>query len=49
MLMTLVAGGLHLYFHVFKMQGTHLKYDREEMQRNSPRFLGNDQVRDNMF
>ena len=48
-LMILVAGGLHLYFHVFKMQGTHLKYDRVDMQRNNPRFLGNDQVRDNMF
>ena len=48
-LIAIVAGGLHLYFHVFKVQGTKRKFDREDMQRNNPRFLGNDQVLDNMF
>ena len=48
-LMIIVAGGLHLYFHVFKVQGTERKFDQEDMQRNNPRFLGNDQVLDNMF
>ena len=48
-LMIIVAGGLHLYFHVFKVQGTERKFDREDMQRKNPRFLGSDQVLDNMF
>lgn len=48
-LITLVAGALHLYFHVFKLQGSQKKFDREDMQRRNPRFLGNDQVLDNMF
>ena len=48
-LISLVAGGLHLYFHVFKLQGTERKFDQEDMLRNNPRFLANDQVLDNMF
>ena len=48
-LTVIVAGGLHLYFHVFKLQGTERKFDSGDMQRDNPRFLGNDQVLDNMF
>ena len=48
-LMLTVAGGLHLYFYVFKMQGAERKYDKHDIQRNHPRFLFSNQVRDNMF
>lgn len=44
-----VAGGLHLYFHVFKLQGTERRYESRELQRDNPRFFLRDQVKDNMF
>ena len=44
-----VAGGLHLYFHVFKLQGTNRKFHPRDLERDNPRFLGNNQVWDNMF
>jgi len=49
LLMLVVAGSLHLYFYVFKLQGQNRKFDRHDMQRNNPRFFLNDQVKDNMF
>ena len=45
----LVAGGLHLYFHTWKKQGTVHKYDRRELARKNKAFLFNNQVLDNMF
>lgn len=48
-LITAVFGGLHLYFHVFKLQGDDLKYSGKPLARNARRFLFKDQVRDNMF
>ncbi len=44
-----VAGGLHLYFHVFKLQGTDLRFESRELQRDNPRFFLRDQVKDNIF
>lgn len=48
-LISIVAGGLHLYFHVLKLQGTKFRYSRHELDRNHRRFLGSNQVWDNMF
>ncbi len=48
-LMVAVAGGLHLYFHVYKKQGMKLKYDKRGMARKNRMFTWNDQVRDNML
>jgi sterol desaturase/sphingolipid hydroxylase (fatty acid hydroxylase superfamily) len=47
--MLLVAGGLHLYFYVFRRQGDELHYDARPMARNNRVFTFNDQVLDNMF
>ena len=48
-LMVLVAGGLHAYFYMFRIQGDTLRYDRRPFARNSRAFTFNDQVRDNVF
>ena len=48
-LMTLVAGGLHLYFYIFKKQGEEGRYGPKPLARNNRVFTLNDQVRDNMF
>jgi sterol desaturase/sphingolipid hydroxylase (fatty acid hydroxylase superfamily) len=48
-LMLLVAGGLHLYFYVFRLQGDERRYDARPMARNNRVFTFNDQVLDNMF
>lgn len=48
-LMTLVAGGLHLYFYTFTRQGQRLKYDTRPMMKNGKQFTLGGQVRDNMF
>ena len=49
-LMLIVAGGLHLYFYVFKLQGTHLKFDSQvDMPTDTPRFFLGSQVWDNML
>jgi sterol desaturase/sphingolipid hydroxylase (fatty acid hydroxylase superfamily) len=49
MLLVLVAGGLHLYFHKFKKQGTELKYDKRELVKNNRTFTLRNQVVDNMI
>jgi sterol desaturase/sphingolipid hydroxylase (fatty acid hydroxylase superfamily) len=48
-LMTLVAGGLHLWFYTFTKQGQRLKYDPRPLMRNGRQFSFGGQVRDNMF
>ena len=48
-LLTIVAGGLHLFFFTFRAQGQKLKYDPRERMENSKRFLFGNQVHDNMF
>ena len=48
-LIFLVAGGLHLYFYVFRRQGDERRYDVRPMARNNRLFTFNDQVLDNMF
>jgi len=48
-LMTLVAGGLHLYFYTFKKQGEALRFDPRILARQNNRFTFNNQVLDNMF
>ncbi|MEM8793744.1 MAG: sterol desaturase family protein [Pseudomonadota bacterium] len=49
LLMTIVAGGLHLWFHRYKRQGDRLKYDRREMGGRLRTFTFNSQLLDNMF
>ena len=44
-----VAGGLHLWFHVWRKQGTDKKYDPRPFPRQGRMFSFSDQVRDNMF
>ena len=48
-LLTLVAGGLHLYLYTFRKQGKALKFDPRDLVRDSGRYTFRDQVRDNMF
>lgn len=48
-LMVLVAGGLHLYFHGYKYQGLRLKYDARDLAARGRAFTLGSQVRDNMF
>ena len=48
-LMTLVAGSLHLYFYTWKGQGRDLKYDARELKAKSRSFSFGNQVVDNMF
>ncbi|MEQ9487980.1 MAG: sterol desaturase family protein [Alphaproteobacteria bacterium] len=48
-LIILVAGGLHYYLITRKKQGDEFRYDRKEMQTESPRFVFDDQVWDNVF
>jgi len=47
-LMLLFAGGLHLWLHRWRRQGTALRFEKRELGRDDPRFLGRDQVLDNM-
>lgn len=49
LLMTLVAGGLHLYFYVIKRQGQSLRFDTRPLVRGSRLFTFSKQVLDNMF
>ena len=49
LLMLLVAGGLHLYFYVFRRQGEERRYDARPFARNNRVFTFGDQVLDNMF
>ncbi len=49
MLMTVVAGGLHLWFYTFTKQGQRLKYDPRPLMKNGRQFTLGGQIRDNMF
>ncbi|MEM7193409.1 MAG: sterol desaturase family protein [Pseudomonadota bacterium] len=48
-LMISVIGGLHLYLHTFKKQGTELRYDKADLGEKSDRFLFGQQNFDNIF
>ena len=48
-LVTLLAGGLHLYFHGYRAQGTDLKYDPRPFPRSGRMFTMGSQLRDNMI
>ncbi len=48
-LMVLVAGGLHLWFYIYKGQGKTKKYDPRDMPKRGKVFTFGSQVRDNMF
>jgi sterol desaturase/sphingolipid hydroxylase (fatty acid hydroxylase superfamily) len=48
-LMFIVAGGLHLYFYVYKKQGEDRRYDARPFAENNRVFTFNNQVLDNMF
>jgi len=48
-LLFIVAGGLHLYFYVWKVQGDERRYDSRPLVKNSRKFTFGSQVRDNMF
>ena len=46
---TVLFGGLHLYFYVFKGQGDELKFNAHPLSTGSRRFRFKNQVHDNMF
>ncbi len=48
-LMTLVAGGLHLYFYRWRAQDDRLHFDARPLKATSRAFTLGSQVRDNMF
>ena len=48
-LMCLVAGGLHWYFHTRKKQGSELKFDKREMPAKARVYSFGNQLYDNMF
>ncbi|MGB7270062.1 MAG: sterol desaturase family protein [Albidovulum sp.] len=48
-LLLIVAGGLHLYFHRWKKQGQTLKFDPRDLAAKARSFTFNSQVADNMF
>lgn len=48
-LMLIVAGGLHLYFYVFRCQGDHKRYDARPLATGNRTFTFGGQVKDNMF
>ena len=48
-LMSAVAGGLHLYFYAFTRQGQRLRYDARPLMKNGKQFTLGGQIRDNMF
>lgn len=45
----LFAGGFHLYFYTFRMQGMDFKYEERDPTETSTRFTFGQQVYDNMF
>lgn len=47
-LITLVAGGLHLYFYTWKQQGKKLRHDARELNGKGPAYTFNSQLLDNM-
>ena len=48
-IMTVVAGGLHLYFYRWRGQGDRLKFDPRPLMANGKQFTLGGQIRDNMF
>ena len=48
-LIGLTAGGLHLYFHTYKRQGTKRKFDFRAISKRDTKFFANNQVLDNIF
>ena len=48
-LMSTVAGGLHLYFYTFSRQGKKLRYDPRPLMKKGKQFTLGGQVKDNMF
>ena len=48
-IVTALAGTLHLYFHGYAKQGSALKYDKRPFPRKGRMFDFDDQLRDNMF
>ncbi len=48
-LLTVVAGGLHLFFYRWKKQGKKLKYDSRELVSSGSLFTFGNQVHDNIF
>ncbi len=48
-LLTLVAGGLHLWFYGLSAQAKRLKFDARDLARDSATFTFRDQVKDNLF
>ncbi|MEM7377854.1 MAG: sterol desaturase family protein [Pseudomonadota bacterium] len=49
LLLTVVAGGLHLWFITLKGQGRQLKYDHRDQAQDSRAFTFRNQVHDNVF
>ena len=43
------AGLLHLHFYIQKTQGNEFKYNANFLETNNPKFLFNDQTKDNLF
>ncbi|MDA7424826.1 sterol desaturase family protein [Thalassococcus lentus] len=48
-LFTIVAGGLHLWFHGYRKQGERLKFDPRPLARKAKQFTMGGQIVDNMF
>lgn len=48
-LLSVVAGGLHLYFHGYRRQGDRLKFDKRPLAVVGKQFTLGGQVRDNVF
>ncbi|MEM7223887.1 MAG: sterol desaturase family protein [Pseudomonadota bacterium] len=49
LLITIVAGGLHLYFYTFRRQGQRLRYDCRDLAPRRGSFTFNSQLWDNVF
>lgn len=49
LIMTLIAGGLHLYLYTFRVQGKRLKFDPRAQHEKSRKFSFKNQVWDNVF
>lgn len=48
-LFTLFTGGLHLWFHTFRIQDDKYKFEPKPLDRHNPKFLFKNQVWDNIF
>jgi lathosterol oxidase len=48
-LLFLIAGTLHLYLHILKVQGDDFKFLKKEMAKNNKKFKFRNQVYDNIF